>query len=205
VGDRFTRFSSARNVDYCAPIAAFKALVHYKFLVGEKRLGRQSSNPTHHLFLFESRNRRLQKPLRDLNGTDPNIHVGIVSGVRKLCNAFVRTRSLRPGVPGRLVRHQGMNAAARHTMNCIFLFAAALIAESQRTSAKGLPKRMDVEGFSGVHSHRSPHGASWIKRSRSRLVNSTYLVVTSDTGPINPEGSSGDSLVYLRMFVCVNV
>jgi hypothetical protein len=47
----------------------------------------------HRWFVFESHNRRLQKSLSDLDGTDPNIHDGTISGVmRELCNAFVRPR-----------------------------------------------------------------------------------------------------------------
>ena len=47
----------------------------------------QILNPSRHTwFVFESRNRRLQKSLSDLNGTDPNIHEGTVEGVmRELC------------------------------------------------------------------------------------------------------------------------
>jgi hypothetical protein len=61
----------------------------------------QKLNPARHTwFVFESRHRRLQKSLSDLDGTDPNIHEGTVAGVmRELCNAFVRPRSPRPGVP----------------------------------------------------------------------------------------------------------
>ena len=57
-------------------------------------------NPARHTwFVFESSNRRLQKSLSDLDGTDPNIHDATVEGVmRELCNAFVR-RGPQPGVP----------------------------------------------------------------------------------------------------------
>jgi hypothetical protein len=54
----------------------------------------------HHWFLFETRPRRVQKSLSDLDGTDPHIHHGRVEGVmHELCNAFAR-RQLRPSVPG---------------------------------------------------------------------------------------------------------
>lgn len=54
----------------------------------------------HNWFVFESRVRRLQKSLSDLDGTDPNIHGGTVEGVmRELCNAFVRRSGPRPTVP----------------------------------------------------------------------------------------------------------
>ncbi len=61
----------------------------------------QKLNPSRHTwFVFESRERRLQKSLSDLNGTDANIHGGTVRGVmRELCNAFIRPRGPRPGVP----------------------------------------------------------------------------------------------------------
>jgi hypothetical protein len=60
----------------------------------------QKLNPSRHTwFVFESRHRRLQKSLSDLDGTDPNIHGATVEGVmRELCNAFVR-RGPHPGVP----------------------------------------------------------------------------------------------------------
>jgi hypothetical protein len=60
----------------------------------------QKLNASRHTwFVFESRQRRLQKSLSDLNGTDVNIHGGTVEGVmRELSNAFVR-RGPQPGVP----------------------------------------------------------------------------------------------------------
>jgi hypothetical protein len=51
-------------------------------------------------FVFETRHRRLQKSMSDLDGTDPNIHGGTVEGVmRELCNAFVRRNGPAPTVP----------------------------------------------------------------------------------------------------------
>jgi hypothetical protein len=48
-------------------------------------------NQEHTWFVFETRERRLEKSLSDLNGTDAYIHDGRVTGVfRELCNAFVR-------------------------------------------------------------------------------------------------------------------
>jgi hypothetical protein len=45
----------------------------------------------HTWFVFESKYRRAQKSISDLNGTDCNIHGGTDAGVmRELCNAFVR-------------------------------------------------------------------------------------------------------------------
>jgi hypothetical protein len=58
-------------------------------------------NPSRHTwFVCESRVRRVQKSLSDLDGSDANIHGGTVEGVmRELCNAFVRRRGPRPTVP----------------------------------------------------------------------------------------------------------
>ncbi len=53
----------------------------------------------HEWLVFESRNYRLQKSLSDLNGTDPLIHGGTVSGVlRELSNVFRRSAN-QPTVP----------------------------------------------------------------------------------------------------------
>jgi hypothetical protein len=50
-------------------------------------------------FVFETKLRRVQKSLSDMDGTDPYIHDGTIEGVmRELCNAFVRTTA-RPDVP----------------------------------------------------------------------------------------------------------
>jgi hypothetical protein len=58
-------------------------------------------NPKEHdWFVFESQERRAQKSISDLNGTDCNIHGGTEEGVmRELCNAFVR-RKMSVTVPG---------------------------------------------------------------------------------------------------------
>jgi hypothetical protein len=58
------------------------------------------ANPTkHNWFVFEARAYRVQKSLSDLNGTDPQIHGGQVSGVmRELSNIFRRPRN-QPTVP----------------------------------------------------------------------------------------------------------
>jgi hypothetical protein len=54
----------------------------------------------HTWFVFETQDRRIQKSLSDINGTDLNIHNGTIEGVMsELRNAFVRTKS-RPSVPG---------------------------------------------------------------------------------------------------------
>jgi hypothetical protein len=57
-------------------------------------------NPSRHTwFISETKKRRVQKSLSDLDGTDPNIHDGTVEGVmRELGNAFVR-RGPQPTVP----------------------------------------------------------------------------------------------------------
>jgi hypothetical protein len=63
-------------------------------------------NPKEHdWFVFESQERRAQKSISDLNGTDCNIHEGNEEGVmRELCNAFVR-RKTRVSVPEMLELH----------------------------------------------------------------------------------------------------
>jgi hypothetical protein len=68
-------------------------------------------NPGQHSwFVFESRERRVQKSLSDLNGTDPNIHDGTVEGVmREICNAFVRARAARPDVPEMMRTYRGLS------------------------------------------------------------------------------------------------
>jgi hypothetical protein len=67
-------------------------------------------NPKKHTwFVCETKNRRIQKSLSDLNGTDANIHDGTVEGVmRELCNAFVRRRGPRPSVPEMMVTYRQM-------------------------------------------------------------------------------------------------
>ena len=56
-------------------------------------------HPKHQWFVFESRRRRLNKSLSDLDGTDAYIHDGTVRGVmREVCNAFVSPWS-QPTVP----------------------------------------------------------------------------------------------------------
>jgi hypothetical protein len=66
-------------------------------------------NPQGHTwFVFESENRRAQKSISDLNGTDLNIHDGTIEGVmRELCNAFVRT-SHHPDVPDMMATYRGL-------------------------------------------------------------------------------------------------
>jgi hypothetical protein len=50
-------------------------------------------------YVFESKGYRLEKSLSDLNGTDPKIHDGRVSGVLgELCHIF-RRRGRQPSVP----------------------------------------------------------------------------------------------------------
>jgi len=77
----------------------------------------QQLKPTRHTwFVFEAQNRRLQKSLSDLNGTDANIHGGTVEGVmRELCNAFVR-RGPQPGVPQILRTYRRVRAKADEVM-----------------------------------------------------------------------------------------
>ncbi len=60
----------------------------------------EKSNPTKHTwFVFEAKPYRVLKSLSDLNGTDPQIHGGQVSGImRELSNVFRRPRN-QPTVP----------------------------------------------------------------------------------------------------------
>ena len=62
-------------------------------------IGWAKVNPLRHTwFVYETQNRRVQKSISDLNGTDCNIHKGTPEGVmRELCNAFVRRKN-RPSV-----------------------------------------------------------------------------------------------------------
>jgi hypothetical protein len=68
-------------------------------------------NPRQHSwFVFETKERRVQKSLSDLDGSDPNIHDGTVEGVmREICNAFVRTRAARPHVPEMMRTYRGLS------------------------------------------------------------------------------------------------
>lgn len=104
-------------------------------------------NPTRHTwFVAESVERRAQKSLSDLNGTDPNVHHGSPEGVmRELCNAFVR-REHRPRVPqmmrsyGALTRivpkikqNTGSSTVFTATMFEELIAAAAIIRDKTRT------------------------------------------------------------------------
>ncbi len=63
----------------------------------------------HTYFVCESVNRRAQKSLSDMAGTDFNIHNGTPRGVmRELCNAFVRQRQ-RPTVPQMMSRYEAVS------------------------------------------------------------------------------------------------
>jgi hypothetical protein len=68
-------------------------------------------NPRQHSwFVFETKVRRAQKSLSDLDGSDPNIHNGTVEGVmREICNAFVRTRVARPTVPQMMQTYRALS------------------------------------------------------------------------------------------------
>ena len=75
-------------------------------------------NPGRHTwFVFESENRRAQKSISDLNGTDLNIHDGTIEGVmRELCNAFVRTAQ-RPRVPEMLANYRELRRLIPEVLN----------------------------------------------------------------------------------------
>jgi len=63
-------------------------------------------HPDRHTYIAcEAVNRRAQKSLSDMAGSDFNIHNGTPQGVmRELCNAFVRQEE-RPTVPGMMQRY----------------------------------------------------------------------------------------------------
>jgi hypothetical protein len=62
-------------------------------------VGWAQQHARHRWFVFESKNRRLNKSLSDLDGTDAYIHSGTVKGVmREVCNAFV-SPAKQPTVP----------------------------------------------------------------------------------------------------------
>lgn len=66
------------------------------------------SRRTHTWFVFESKIRRVQKSLSDLNGTDIYIHAGTPRGVfRELCNAFARNKQ-QPTVQAMELIYRGL-------------------------------------------------------------------------------------------------
>lgn len=75
-------------------------------------------HPDRHTYIAcESVNRRAQKSLSDMAGTDFNIHNGTPRGVmRELCNAFVRQRQ-RPTVPRMMQRYQIVSRLVPKMMN----------------------------------------------------------------------------------------
>lgn len=77
----------------------------------------EKSNPTEHSwFVFESRPYRIQKSLSDLNGTDPQIHGGQVSGVlRELSNIFRRPRN-QPSVPDLMHTYIAISRRSKEVM-----------------------------------------------------------------------------------------
>ena len=72
----------------------------------------------HDWIVCETIQRRVQKSLSDLDGTDPNIHGGTVKGVmRELCNAFVRKDGPRPTVPAMLKTYAIVAGRVRDLMD----------------------------------------------------------------------------------------
>lgn len=60
----------------------------------------EKANPARHTwFVFEEKEYRVQKSLSDINGTDPQIHGGTVSGVLKELSNIFRRESNQPTVP----------------------------------------------------------------------------------------------------------
>ena len=77
------------------PIPRFNMPFELGLAIAWSNLKKQSDS----WFVFETMNRRLQKSLSDLDGTDVYIHDGTASGVfRELTNAFVRSRR-QPTIP----------------------------------------------------------------------------------------------------------
>jgi|SRR5665213_159848 len=93
------------QIDRVAPrTPRFNMPFELGLLLGWRKAQRRTS---HTWFVFESKNRRLQKSLSDLDGTDPLIHDGTVRGVfRELSNALVKSR-YRPELAhmNRIYRH----------------------------------------------------------------------------------------------------
>jgi len=105
-------------------------------------------NPSLHTwFVCESMNRRAQKSMSDLNGTDFNIHSGSPEGVmRELRNAFVR-RIHNPSVPQmmhsyskltqlipKLKQNAGSNSVYTATMFSDLITAAARLRDKSRSA-----------------------------------------------------------------------
>jgi hypothetical protein len=78
-------------------------------------VGWARSHPDHKWFVFESVNRRLSKSMSDLDGTDPYIYDGTVSGVmREVCNAFVRPN--QPSVPQMMRMYRDLRRGVPKTL-----------------------------------------------------------------------------------------
>lgn len=86
----------------------------------------------HNWFVFESIQRRAQKSLSDLNGTDFNIHGNSPQGVmRELCNAFVR-REDKPHVPKMMTTYEALSRYVprlRRETGAETIFTARMFAE----------------------------------------------------------------------------
>lgn len=104
--------------------------------------------PRHAWFVFETKPYRLQKSLSDLNGTDPQVHEGTVSGVlRELSNIFRRSRN-QPTVPEMMATFTAISIKSRRILsdggaNSLFeaqafreLCYEAKVAAELRTSAR---------------------------------------------------------------------
>lgn len=85
--------------------------------------------PTKHTwFVFEAKAYRIQKSLSDLNGTDPQIHGGQVSGVmRELSNIFRRPRN-QPTVPEMM---STFNAISRRSTKILVQAGGASLFEAR--------------------------------------------------------------------------
>jgi len=99
------------QIDSATQLPRFNMPLELGLAVGWAR-----AHPDHKWFVFESMNRRLSKSMSDLDGTDPYIHDGTVSGVmREVCNAFVRPN--QPSVPQMMKMYRDLRRGVPKTLH----------------------------------------------------------------------------------------
>lgn len=123
-------------------------------------------NPHHKWFVFESKRRRLNKSLSDLDGSDPFIHGGTVLGVmREVCNAFV-SPGKQPTVPVMLRMYRELRAGCPGILRS----AAAESVFTARVFFRSLPCRGGLaEEVLGVGLRTSTVCVALIVRAHRRL------------------------------------
>jgi hypothetical protein len=106
----------------------------------------EKANPKkHNWFVFEAKAYRIQKSLSDLNGTDPQIHDGQVSGVmRELSNVFRRPRS-QPTVPEMMAT---FNAISRRSTKILVEAGAASLFEARAFQDLCYAAKVETESLS---------------------------------------------------------